>query len=155
MLALELLRNLLQVFKDNGNKLPCDTEVTATIDPSTLATEATLSSLKDARGSGALNLGNGDMSGNITSAAIALGGSRHLSITLHAASATHVGTVAVQTSDDGTNWNAETLSSTPTAASGSAFDARIDLETTAAFARIIYTAGSGAGTLTGTYTLKE
>ncbi len=103
----------------------------------------------------AVNLGTGDMSSTITSGTISLGSARHLSITLHAASATHVGTVAVQTSDDGTNWNAETLSSVPTAASGSAFDARCDIETAAAYARVVYTAGSGAGTLTGTFTLKE
>jgi hypothetical protein len=102
-----------------------------------------------------LNLAGGDMSSSLTSPPISLNGCRHLSITLHADSATHVGTVAVQTSDDGSNWNAETLSSTPTAASGSAFDARIELETSAAYARVVYTASSGAGTLTGTYTLKE
>lgn len=98
----------------------------------------------------------GDMATTITSSSIALGGCTRLSVTLHADSATHVGTVALQTSDDGSNWNAETLSPTPDAASsGSAFDARLEVETAAAYARIVYTAGSGIGTLTGTYTLKE
>jgi len=94
------------------------------------------------------------MDETLTSAAIDTKGCSRISLQLHAASATHVGTVAVQVSDDGTNWNPVTLSSTPTAASGSAFDATIDLDIAAKQFRVVYTFTSGTGTLTGSATLK-
>jgi len=107
---------------------------------------------------GAIDFGAGDMSGNVTSEVIELGTAGHLSATLHAASATHVGTIAVDTTDTpavAASWHAETLPTTPAAVSGSAFDTRIEISTAAAYARIRYVFGSGVGTLSGNYTLKE
>lgn len=95
------------------------------------------------------------MDENLTSNTIELQGEELLSVTLHAASSTHVGTVHVDCSDDGANWNEETLSSAPAAASGSALDARIEIETAARFVRVRYTYTSGTGTLTGSFTAKE
>jgi len=89
----------------------------------------------------------GDMSASITSSTFDCSSTDAVSIQLHAASATHVGTVAVQGSIDGTNWNAITLDSTPTAASGSAFDALIELAVAFKYLRVVYTFGSGAGSL--------
>ncbi len=100
---------------------------------------------------------NGNMSGDLTSVWIPCAGYEEASITLHAASATHVGTIAIDTTDDptGTVYNTETLSSTPTAASGSAFDARVALDLGGAgWFRVRYVYGSGTGTLTGYYTVR-
>jgi len=92
---------------------------------------------------------NGEsMAANITSSTLDISDYETISLQLVAASSTHVGTVAVNISDDGTNWNAVTLDSTPTAASGSAFNATVQLSDIGArYLQVVYTAGSGAGTL--------
>lgn len=95
------------------------------------------------------------MDETLTSQIIDLVSAKRLSVTLAAASATHVGTIAVDGSDDGITWVAETLSTTPSAASGVALSARLDLTLGCRYARIRYVYSSGTGTLTGAYTVKE
>lgn len=100
---------------------------------------------------------DGDMSSSLTSQWINCEGFEVISATFHAASATHVGTMSVELTDhpDGTWYNTETVSPTPTAASGSAFDHRISVTVGGALkVRFKYAASSGAGTLNGKYTLK-
>jgi len=88
------------------------------------------------------------MAANITSTTLDMEGKTECSIELHAASSTHVGTVAVQGSNSGSNWNAITLDSVPTAANGAAFDALVLLDNVSfRYLRVVYTASSGAGTL--------
>lgn len=96
-------------------------------------------------------------------------GYTRIGITLYAASNTHVGTIAVYATDDGTNWTVVPLDnggsgnwywSSPYGAqniavsSGSAFNAVIDLDLAALQIKVFYNYTSGTGTLTGSATLK-
>jgi hypothetical protein len=94
------------------------------------------------------------MASNITSSHITLGtGYRTVSLHAYAASDTHVGTLAAQVSNDATNWNSVTLSNgntTVSAANGSAFNETLEITTASLYLRVLYTASSGAGTLTVT-----
>ena len=97
----------------------------------------------------------GDMSGNVTSSTLDCGDGSNVGIELHAATGTHVGTVAVHGSNTGTKWNAITLTKVPNAASGSAFDAVVSLaDFPFRYLRLVYTAGSGTGSLDAVATVK-
>ena len=100
---------------------------------------------------------NGDMSGNLTSSVTIIQKLSYISYSL-VWTGTPTGTFNVQVSNDyskntdGTvknagTWTSLTLSA-PTAATGSAGNGFIDIHGCAAYAvRLIYTAGSGSGTL--------
>lgn len=97
----------------------------------------------------------GTMAANITSDTFECDKGSTVGIELHAATGTHVGTVAVQGSNTGDNWNAITLTSVPTAASGAEFDAMVKLvDVPWRYLRVVYTAGSGTGSLDAVATLK-
>lgn len=113
---------------------------------------------------------NGDMSGNITSSPTLLIGATKASYAFSWAGTSPVGTVALQGSNDfslngdGTvnnagTWSTYTLNylgspvqSVPV--SGNTGNGMIDVETGANAVRVIYTAGSGAGTMQCIFTGK-
>jgi hypothetical protein len=97
------------------------------------------------------------MAATITSDTILLRGVEGLGLHFTAPSATHVGTLAVQISNDGMNWNAVTLSTGATTiavSSGAAVNEFVtvssDVVKSANYLRVVYTATSGAGALTVT-----
>lgn len=109
----------------------------------------------------------GDMSGNLTSAPTILQSLTRLSYEAHWSGSTPVGTLSVQVSNDyslnadGTvhnagNWvtlvlNVNGSPSTTVPVSGNTGTDFIDIDGTAAYAaRLIYTFGSGTGTMTAT-----
>jgi hypothetical protein len=96
--TLDLFRNLLQAFKDNSNKLPCDTELTANIDPAGLATETSAAATATALGS----LDDAaDKTGGATSVLAKLRGAVQLLVDLIAVAGTTSG-AAVITDANGT-----------------------------------------------------
>lgn len=99
----------------------------------------------------------GDMSADLESQWIDCQGFDSMSITLYAASDTHVGTISIELTDDPSKArsNEETIAPIPSPASGSAFNHRIALYLNGArFARIKYNHTSGAGTLSGWWNMR-
>jgi hypothetical protein len=99
---------------------------------------------------------SGAMTGTLTSDTLDTYYATYLSIHLHSASNTHVGTITLYASNTGSDWNAISLSSSVTASNGSALDAIIELkEYCPRYLRVVYTYTSGTGTLTGTIVGKK
>lgn len=91
------------------------------------------------------------MAASITSSVLDVAHCRAVSLQIHAASNTHVGTWVVQFSNDGSNWVTDTLLGTISASNGSAEDDMIAIELSGQrYLRMTYTASSGAGTATVT-----
>jgi hypothetical protein len=88
---------------------------------------------------------DGDMSANISRVTVDLQGGRWFSVQLYAASGTHAGTVTIDTSDDGTNW--ETITTRTVTASAAYSDILDNLQISTKFLGIAYTRSSGTGTL--------
>lgn len=97
-------------------------------------------------GSGQL-IKSGDMSGNLTSQIMDLGGKFDLAVQMLSESGTRAGTLAIQGSVNGTDWS--TIASV-TATAGAALSHVEDVTTNCPWARVIYTdttSGTGAGGL--------
>jgi|GEM_PF-4761564 len=96
---------------------------------------------------------DGDMSASITGKSMNIEGATVVGVQLTSASATHVGTVAIQMSNDGTNW---TTVESFTVAASTVLDQWFDLvEVGGRSLRAIYTRTSGNGTLNVTACRKE
>ena len=101
---------------------------------------------------------NGDMSGNITSKVTIIQNMSQISYDISWTGSTPVGVMSVQVSNtytqnaDGTvrnagNWNTLTLN-TPANVSGNTGNGFIDIDANGAYAmRLVYTVGSGTGTM--------
>lgn len=93
----------------------------------------------------------GDMSGNITSDIVDIQKTLFVGLQLTAASATHVGTITVQVSNDRTNWFNVVFddgTSTIVVSNGSAVATFVNLADLASqWMQVVYTATSGVGSL--------
>lgn len=92
------------------------------------------------------------MATSITSTVLDLRRRRWASLQFHSATNTHVGTLAVQGSNDGLAWSTIVLvPALPALANGAAYDELVDLANIGtAYVRAVYTATSGTGALTCT-----